>query len=343
MAFEMKTTQILDCQYTHPKHFVVVGSGGNGAYFIRDFIRQVSLENKRREIEFGGRSRNHSITLIDADEVELKNLNRQNFVAGDVGKNKAQVIADRYGRAFGMPVQFVPEYVSDWKELRTIAKSREGFPVFIGAVDNNKTRMIIHEAFKDFRTAFWIDAGNEEFAGQVVCGYKGKGTFQERHASIPQSFRIPCVVDLHPEIGLATDKLPGEMSCAERSVSSPQNIITNLTAANIMMGFANTIMTAKADNGDGLRTHAVYFNTKNMMSFTTRHNHADNMTALYVPVPVEETAPVGQDGVVIDSTEAMSEAAVQEILGDAEIEAVDSSDVEEYDIPLEDAPQDAPF
>lgn len=156
MSFVLKPNLVLDVKRDHAKHFIIIGAGGNGAYFIRDFARQVKLQNDRIQANGGNP---HSITVIDADDIEAKNLVRQNFISNDVGKNKAEVMANRYGPAFGVQMNFVSEYIKDSQHLINIAYSQNGYPVFIGAVDNNKTRKIIYDAYSKIQGSFWIDAG----------------------------------------------------------------------------------------------------------------------------------------------------------------------------------------
>jgi PRTRC genetic system ThiF family protein len=296
MSFVFKPNLTLDVRRDTAKHFIIIGAGGNGAYLIRDFIRQVKIQNDRLA---ANRKTLHSVTIVDADDIEDKNLLRQNFIRSDVGKNKAEVMANRYGAAFGTEISYVSQYIESADHLLNIASSKDGYPVFMGAVDNNATRKLIWEAWKKTSGSFWIDAGNEEYGGQVVCGYnyRYRATAEhEERASHPQQFYVPCVVDIYPEIAEGQDKLPTELSCAERAVSAPQNIFTNLTAANLMMGFANNILTGNSDLGDGLKCHSVAFNTKNLMSFTTRFNHLDLLQTRYqasTSQPEAVQVPVG--------------------------------------------------
>ena len=273
MSLKLEKTYPLEVQLNTGKHWIVVGCGGNGGYFIPQLLRQIALQNKR--LELAGRTP-HRVTLIDADVVEDKNLTRQNFVRNDVGRNKAQIMAERYGRAFGLPVDFLPEYIQSGEQLKRIVHQNMK-PVFVGAVDNNKTRMLINEAFESIKNSFWIDAGNEEWGGQVVCGFNNDNIPPNPANRKPHMFHLPSVVQLYPEVAQATDKLPTELSCAERAVSNPQNIFTNMTAANLLMGFANTILTANGAEGEGLKQNAIAFNAQSM-SFTTRLNTLSNLT-----------------------------------------------------------------
>lgn len=294
MELKFEKSYLLDTQYGTSKHFIVVGAGGNGGYYIPQLVRQVSIQNKLREIQ---RLRPHKITIIDADNVEDKNLNRQNFILRDVGENKARVLADRYGRAFGTQIDYIDNYLTSTDELAKIAKYGNGhfISVFVGAVDNNKTRKIIYDVWSKTPNSFYLDAGNEEWAGQVVLGYrshsKSQSILPDQRRKHPQIFHLPSICDLYPEVLEAEDKLPTELSCAERAESHPQNIFTNQTAANLMMGFTNTILTAEAKNGEGLKQHAVIFDAQNM-NFTTKFN---KLSELKKEEPKQEKAePVAE-------------------------------------------------
>lgn len=64
---KLERTYALDVQVNEGKHWIVVGCGGNGSYYIPQMLRQVALQNKR--LELAGR-RPHKVTLIDADVVK---------------------------------------------------------------------------------------------------------------------------------------------------------------------------------------------------------------------------------------------------------------------------------
>lgn len=66
MSFEFKPNAVLDVLVNQPKHFIIIGAGGNGGYLIRDFLRQVSIQNRR--LSLSGLP-GHEVTVIDADVV----------------------------------------------------------------------------------------------------------------------------------------------------------------------------------------------------------------------------------------------------------------------------------
>ena len=92
----------------------------------------------------------------------------------------------------------------------------------------------------------YIDSGNGEHTGQVVCGIRqnGRTTFKP-------------VGTLYPDILKAEDKLPTELSCAERAVSAPQSVTANLTSATAVTSFLYDLLVT----GD-LTTRYVTFSSK---------------------------------------------------------------------------------
>lgn len=260
----------LNTMYKTPKAFIVIGCGGTGAYFLPNLARQVSIANGLRKIE--GLAE-HKILLVDRDSVSLSNLNRQNFIEKDLDKNKAEVLATRYGTAFSMNIEYLDEYITSADMLYEIATdfsdNKQCIPVIVDCVDNNKTRVLIHEAIqqlrKDFVATISLSSGNELYTGQVVCGLVlGKGLDKHWEYESNNLFSTPTVVDMFPEILEGGDKLPTELSCDEAAISHPQNIMTNITAANLLFNFANTLITAAIDKEEnpGLSYFAVTFDTQ---------------------------------------------------------------------------------
>lgn len=255
-------------------HFIVVGAGGTGGYLLRDLVRMVSLKNQQER-------KRHTITVIDGDIVEEKNLTRQNFVRQDIGKNKAVVSAQRYGRSFGIEINVVDSYLTKPEELHdyinSILLSRgtnaRHVPVFIDCVDNNSTRLYIANTsnllVNDKIVNMVLSSGNAERIGQVVLSLRTPisaseaATFPlsqliEHHGSAqgtPVIAMTPTFFDIFPNVTI--DKDPTQLSCAEQAESAPQNIVANTTAASILFGF-----TVRMLNYEKITTLAVFFNTK---------------------------------------------------------------------------------
>ena len=225
-----------------PVKIVVLGAGGTGGYVIPHLYRLgYASEHPTR------------IIVCDGDVVENKNLIRQNFVEQDIGRNKAQALAARYAAAFGIECEYRPEFIETQEELHILTEpDRVPYPmepqrvILLGCVDNNKSRQLCHRVFEQKRDLIYIDAGNGEHTGQVVCGVRQHG----------RTLYKP-VCSLYPDLLEDEDKFPSELSCAERAVSAPQSVTANLTAATAVVSFLYDLLIA----GD-LKTRYVTFSSK---------------------------------------------------------------------------------
>ena len=238
-----------------PVRIVMLGAGGTGGHIAPHLYRLLhTLDRPCRFI------------IADGDIVEQKNLVRQNFIEADLGRNKAQVLAERYSAAFGLECEYIPEYIEDEKRLIELLKPKRlqngvGFTrgqmyvescyelvILIGAVDNNKSRQLCDRVFRQVTPLVYIDSGNGEHIGQVVCGVRaGKRTV------------FKPVARLYPDILEDEDKYPSELSCEEMAFSAPQSIVANITAATLTVNYVYNIVV----RGE-LHTRAVHFSTTNL-------------------------------------------------------------------------------
>ena len=98
-------------------------------------------------------------------------------------------------------------------------------------MDNNKSRQLCHRVFNKSDNLIYIDSGNGEFTGQVVCGVRRKG----------KTYYKP-IGEVYPDVLEDTDKFPTELSCAETSVSAPQSIAANIMAATAVISYIYNIL-----------------------------------------------------------------------------------------------------
>ena len=216
-----------------PVKVVQLGAGGTGGHIAPHLYRLLySLERPARYI------------ICDGDVVEAKNLVRQNFAPVDLGENKARVLAERYASVFGMEAEYVPSFVEDLDTLMELItpkgwelgpysyKKTPEMVILLGAVDNNKSRQLCHKAFCQSKDLIYIDSGNGEFSGQVVCGVRKNG----RTVFKP-------IGGVMPELLRDTDKFPTELSCAEAAQADPQSMAANITAATAVVDMVYNILT----------------------------------------------------------------------------------------------------
>jgi len=263
--------------YRPVRTILVIGCGGTGGHLIPHLARYVKVKND------SGERRTVNLILADGDMVEEKNLKRQHFIMQDISKNKAMVMAERYSSAFGLEIKAIPndlEKVEDINDaLNHYSIGSDSAYMVIGCVDNNASRRVIHEWFttEDFHAKFWIDSGNEEKAGQVVCGY---APTRRGHYGIIKAgpfsgnavgeFSLPCVMDHYPELIDSEDGFNSELSCADRALSAPQNMQVNVSAATIIMNYAR-----KAIDREDIRSHGVEFSIDNV--YNTKLNTEENL------------------------------------------------------------------
>jgi len=229
-----------------PVKIVIIGAGGTGGYVIPHLYR-ICFASERRT----------RVIVCDGDIVEQKNLIRQNFIEQDVGENKAKVLAERYSAAFGIETEYVPGFIENEESLLKLIEPEliQHYPtvysrvILIGAVDNNRSRQICHNAFLKSKDLIYIDSGNGESTGQVVCGIRQKN----RTLYKPVCSVYPDML----EITDAQDLLPTEMSCAERAVSAPQSVTANLMAATAVTSFLYNLLIRNE-----IVTRAVTFSAK---------------------------------------------------------------------------------
>ena len=243
---------------TRPIKVVMIGTGGTGGHIAPHLYRLLYALD--RPVKF---------ILCDGDVVEEKNLVRQNFTAADLGENKAKVTAERYSAAFGLETSYVPDFIENADRLEQLVtpetwggsqygrypfgRTHDGRPVselviLIGAVDNNRSRQMCHEVFMRSKELIYIDSGNGEYTGQVVCGIRSGGRTLYRP-----------IGKVYPDVLKEKDKFPTELSCADASLSAPQSIAANITAATAVVDMIYNILAL----GDS-RVRQVTFATTNV-------------------------------------------------------------------------------
>jgi PRTRC genetic system ThiF family protein len=230
-----------------PVKITMLGAGGTGGHVAPHLYRLLhTLERYTK------------VLICDGDIVEEKNLVRQNFISADLGKNKAQVLAERYASAFGLEVSYIPEFIEDDQRLGELVKpdtysaspysykQEEGLSILIGCVDNNRSRQLCHQVFKAAKNLIYIDSGNGEHTGQVVCGIRRNG----------RTYYKP-IGEIYPDVLLETDKFPTQLSCAEAAVSAPQSIVANIMAATAVVSYLYNILVLGS-----IEVRSVTFSTK---------------------------------------------------------------------------------
>jgi molybdopterin/thiamine biosynthesis adenylyltransferase len=161
-------------------HVLMVGAGGLGASAL-SYLAAMGVG---------------TISIVDADTVELSNLNRQIlFEVGDIGRMKVASAADRIGELnpdvhiIAHPIRFTEQNAE---------ALLEGVDLLLDGSDNFETRYAINRACLN-RAIPWVYSAVRGFEAQLSC-------FDVQGAA------TPCYQCLVPE------SPPERQDCAERGV-----------------------------------------------------------------------------------------------------------------------------
>jgi len=207
----------LDNSFARDRFTVTVaGCGGTGAFVAEGLCRFLPWHAE--------------LVLIDHDRVEERNLIRQNFDAGDLGKFKSEALAKRLAVKYRRPVAYsiVPVGLADVRESGVV----------IGCVDNGLARKDIENKLGEHtgrwsRGPWWVDAGNGENYGQIIIG-------NQTAAGICSSFDVDKNVCLNlplptlqrPEI---LEQRPTRHNCAQDVLTGEQGPVINQMMATVTL------------------------------------------------------------------------------------------------------------
>lgn len=227
------TAPALTLQLPRYKHvwLTLVGCGGTGSHLVTGLAALMG--------ELTARGIESALTLIDGDVVEAKNVGRQLFTAGDIGKHKSLVLANRLMQSFGRPVlhRHTPIDERDIKDTFA-AIDRHTLNIVIGAVDNPQARSIIARAVEhQAGDLWWLDCGNERHSGQVCIGNAAGAKQMQGAAELGIITRLPAPHLVYPDLVAVqkAKKIKAGASCAELTAAGEQGLMINrLVAAHAL-------------------------------------------------------------------------------------------------------------
>jgi len=197
---------------------VVVGAGGTGSYFLKEFSRYL-YDNKKAKDQIC------SMSIVDGDVIEKKNIRRQAFQEEDIGQSKAAVLASVLNDAFGLKWKSFYQYIislDDFTGKNVPSSYYDGsvqVPLVIGCVDNHAARLVCERFFTENKNCIYIDSANEFADGEIVFAAKKDGEVIS-----------PCRSVIFPDILTGDLRNVEEMSCTELNEVAPQHITANMMA-----------------------------------------------------------------------------------------------------------------
>ncbi|HEV8159350.1 MAG TPA: ThiF family adenylyltransferase [Pyrinomonadaceae bacterium] len=226
--------------------FWLVGAGGTGSFMAMNLARLAF------ELKTLGKCAN--IVIVDPDSVETGNIPRSNFCFAEVGFNKAETLAGRVNRAWGIEVGFVkegfrPALLQSKNDDWTVQSSNSNkLTILVGCVDNHLARQQIHETLKFYGErsydsssprVWWIDGGNGRDTGQVLIGNRlNEKEICESARKSPIISLLPAPSLQHPDL-LREGENPvrkrpqsnERVTCAERILLGEQSLNVNQRVA----------------------------------------------------------------------------------------------------------------
>lgn len=216
-------------------YLVVVGCGGTGGFVAEGLCRLKKITIP--------------IYLVDHDRVEPRNLLRQNFFAEDVGKFKAQALAERLARNYGRKIGYsVFPYDRDmFNDPTSIGYRQQMSLIIIGCVDNALARRDIAKSMK--RGDWWLDAGNGNQSGQVLFGNavttEGLQEGFERDTHVVT--RLPAPSLQLPSLLAPPTEPVRPADCAEAVAADEQSPIINQAMATLILEFLYRLSMGRLD------------------------------------------------------------------------------------------------
>ncbi len=218
-------------------NLVLVGCGGTGSWLAPSVARIA------RVIQEQGKTAN--VWFVDPDEVEDKNIPRQNFCQAELGQNKAATLAGRLSAAWGIDIRVSRERFNSSKINGGNWYGYESVTVLIGCVDNAAGRKEMAKALERNRhdsphRIWWLDCGNMEHSGQVLFG---SAVQQKQLAEAMVSAKIcralPAPSLIAPDLLVAKleETARDKRSCAEIQLANSQSLAVNQMAATIATDF----------------------------------------------------------------------------------------------------------
>ncbi len=232
----------------------LIGCGGTGSWLAPHLARIMKLLQDVHH--FGVR-----LVFWDHDTVEEKNIFRQNFCEAEIGLNKAETLARRFGLAWGVEIIAGNAPFSRDVMYRNNLGARYGdnsMPIFITCVDNNKARQDVARICLEIY-GWWLDCGNLKTAGQVSIG-RGLTPREPSPLRFPSmttwtplpSIQFPGILQEEAETRKEEMNYSG-MSCADMALVDEQWLSINHSIASAAAAMLTKLLVTK-----DLQHHCAY-------------------------------------------------------------------------------------
>lgn len=210
-----------------PDKIFVIGSGGSGGHLVPALSRLLAYHPN---------TQSSTLTVIDGDEYEEKNMTRQIVTPSYLGMNKADAMRDFCQYQGLSNVESRASFIDTSTFIPMLRNASN--PMIIACVDNDATRLALIKAIdstcsdKDF---FYITPGNSDGTEDVKGQALWYGRLGGENVGVNPSL-------VYPNIERPTDSVPSEGSCALHAPSRPQLISANFMSAAVTLAVIQNLL-----------------------------------------------------------------------------------------------------
>lgn len=248
-----------------PVEVLVVGCGGTGSAIVGGlpYLHQAMVAR--------GHPGGLSVTLQDGDAVSEANCVRQPFCRGEIGHNKAFVLASRTNLFWGFRWKAIESHLGPVTAAGPLMAQ-----VVISCVDTREARRIIdsHVRAPSSRVRYWLDLGNTDSVGQYLIGQP-----DNRLNAALGSSRLPTAPERWPELVDVKTKIAAQPSCSAAEAITRQRPFLNQALAQHALSLLDRLFAGGiGHHGAALRLEPA--------------EHSNRLvTAIPVPAPAAEEKP----------------------------------------------------
>lgn len=213
---------------------LVIGAGGSGGQLIPSLARLLAYHPNASS----------SVLIADGDSFEAHNQERQLCGAGQIGRNKADVLAE-YCRDIGLTqVTSLADFL-DRPAIRRLTQHAT-CPLVVTTVDNDATRAAVIEVLEKRADSSWLhvttgNADNSDGQSRISTSTHWHGVIAGQPVGISPAL-------LFPNIATPSDAIPAHGSCALAAPSAPQLISANALSAVMALLVIQNLLDGRLDS-----------------------------------------------------------------------------------------------
>lgn len=211
---------------------LVIGAGGTGGQLVPPLARLLAYHDNA----------SGAVLIADGDVFEEKNQSRQLCGPDQLGRNKAELLAE-HCRANGLDtVDAITSFLDKPALRRLLLKGH--CPLVVSAVDNDATRKAVIDVLSE-RQGDWIhvstgNADDSDGQQRISTSTHWHGVIGEQAIGINPAL-------LFDNIANPTDDIPAHGTCAANAPSAPQLISANALSAAMALLVIQNLLDGRMD------------------------------------------------------------------------------------------------